>query len=71
MSYAWDMFCPECSAALVGNMGEGGDAEIEADQKKYSGMAVFCTTCEILVDFDTNEIVDPKDYHPSQIIQGG
>lgn len=70
MSYAWDCFCPGCSAAMVGGMGET-DEQMEAEVKSYSGKAIYCSTCDLLFDFDTNEEVKRSLYHPEDIIEGG
>lgn len=70
MSYAWDMFCPQCSAALVGGMGET-DEQMEAEQKEYEGSAIHCSTCEIYIDFSTGDEVDIAGYTAENVIQGG
>jgi hypothetical protein len=70
MSYAWDMFCPQCSAALVGGMGET-DEQMEAEQKSYEGKLIYCDSCNLYTDFITGDEADPKGYKPEDIIHGG
>jgi len=48
MSYAWDIFCPECCAALESNMGEDkSDEEIEEEvQETCRGKIFLCNSCK-------------------------
>jgi len=70
MSYAWDWFCPDCTSTLVGGMGED-DEQMEKEEKSYEGKAIHCLTCDKYYDFDTSKEVDPADYDPKDLVEGG
>lgn len=53
----WDMFCPQCSATLVGDMIDG-EQEMKDSQAEYEGHIIYCSTCDIYIDFNSGKAID-------------
>ena len=53
----WDMFCPKCSATLVGDMVDG-EQEMRDSQAEYDGSIIYCSHCNIYIGFNSGEAID-------------
>ena len=53
----WDMFCPKCCATLVGDMADSEEKMIDS-QAEYEGSIIYCSHCDIYIDYNSNEIID-------------
>ena len=53
----WDMFCSKCSATLVGDMADG-EQEMRDSQAEYKGAIIYCSHCNIYMDFTSGKVVD-------------
>ncbi len=53
----WDMFCPNCSATLVGDMVDG-EQEMKDSQAEYKDNIIYCSYCNIYIDFNSGEVID-------------
>lgn len=53
----WDMFCPHCSGTLVGDMVDG-EQEMQDSQDEYGGSVIYCSYCNIYIDFVSGEVID-------------
>lgn len=53
----WDMFCPQCSATLVGDMVDG-EQEMKDSQAKYEDTIIYCSACDIYIDFISGKVID-------------
>lgn len=54
----WDWFCPKCGGHVDGDMADG--EEMERQLEAIKGTQKRCLSCGVLVDQDTNEIVEEK-----------
>lgn len=54
----WDMFCNQCCATLVGDMCDGDDEEMEASYAEYNGAIIYCSYCDIYMDFNSGNEID-------------
>ena len=52
----WDCFCPECSAAVIGDMTED-DEEMNKQWDELAGQHIECESCGCIFVFDTDEII--------------
>ena len=77
----WDMFCPKCCATLVGDMVDG-EEEIRASEAEYDESIIYCSYCNIYIDFTSGDIIDLESFlykqfnkysapHEIRIINGG
>jgi len=57
----WDMFCPQCSATLVGDMVDD-EQGMKDSQAEYEGAIIYCSYCDIYIDFSSGKTVDLVSY---------
>jgi len=53
----WDMFCSECCGTLVGDMVDG-EQEMKDSQAEYDGNIIYCSFCNIYMDFTSGKRID-------------
>ena len=55
----WDAFCPICTGIYEGDMTED-DEEIERQWSELKGKRLWCHSCMVRIDFDTDEWECPE-----------
>ncbi len=57
----WDMMCCQCSAMLVGDMVEDEQGTKDS-QAEYDGAIIYCSYCDIYIDFTSGDVIDIISY---------